>query len=218
MTNREAGTPCASHNEFERVRVLIEQELKAIDSEVEQINARLSGLQAKRGQLEQDLNHLSAASKILEKFEGRVAKPARQPVTAIRGNFSNLTQREAILQVLSQNPTQALNKKALTQALIEGGFPFRSVERAERQNTVYQTCRRMVEARELVMLIQGRDGYYRLADSKVASAEMAPSARGFDKAQETHRGVRPKNGNGVSQKLSAVSDQKLSAINDQITT
>ncbi|MFB3902355.1 MAG: hypothetical protein ACE15E_02795 [Acidobacteriota bacterium] len=81
-----------------------------------------------------------------------------------RTSFANLTQREAILQILRQNPRKALDKRLLTQALIEGGFPFRSADRAERRNGVYQTCRRMVEKQELLMTIRGRHAFYQLTD------------------------------------------------------
>ncbi len=190
-TGREADVSPGVPGEFDRVRAVIEHEIKEIDAEMEQLKAEMSGLETRRAQLQHDLDHLSAATHILEKFDGRAAKTARVPFACAKTDCVNLTQREAIFQILRQNPSQALNKKTLTQALIDGGFPFRSVERAERQNAVYQTCRRMVEAHELVMLIQGRDGYYQLADDRTPARTTA-----FQPSPSN--GTAGKNGNGAS--------------------
>ncbi len=172
---QEAGVPSGVPAEFDQVRAVIEQEIKGIDGEMEQLKAKLSVLEAKRAQLGHDLEHVSAAAKIVERFDGPPARTAPVPFARVKTNCTNLTQREAILRILIQNPSQALNKKTLTQTLVDGGFPFRSVEKAERQNTVYQTCRRMVESGELVMLIQGRDGYYRLPDDKLPARVTGPA-------------------------------------------
>ncbi|MFB3906348.1 MAG: hypothetical protein ACE15E_23130 [Acidobacteriota bacterium] len=152
--------------DFSHAAKLLEQEMVVADEEIEKLKARLSALETRRAELKADLDHLEAATHILERFTGASTPKVVTPVPFARSkmNFSSVTQREAILQVLGQCPSQALNKKVLTQALIDGGFPFRSVERTERQNAVYQTCRRMVEGNELLMTIHGRDAFYQLVN------------------------------------------------------
>ncbi len=159
--------------DFSHVANLLEQEMRVTDEEIEKLKARLSALEDRRTELKADLEHLEAATQILERFKGAGAPKVATPVPFLRSkmNFSSVTQREAILQVLGQNASQPLNKKLLTQALIDGGFPFRSVERTERQNAVYQTCRRMVEGHELLMTIHGRDAFYQLVNGNGARAE-----------------------------------------------
>jgi hypothetical protein len=177
-TNRDADRPSTLPGDFDRIRALLEQDLKGIDGEIEQIKSKLSALEARRAQVQRDLEHLFAAIRILARFEERPAGTAPVLLVRPKNDFANLTQREAILHILGQNPSQALNKKTLTQALVDGGFPFRSVERSERQNTVYQTCRRMIETNELIMLIQGRDAYYRLADKTRVAGLNTPLVNG----------------------------------------
>lgn len=156
----------SSSADFSQVANLLEQEMRVTDEEIEKLKAKLSALEGRRTELKADLEHLAAATQILERFKGAGTPRVVAPVPFVRSkmNFSAVTQREAILQILGQNASQPLNKKLLTQALIDGGFPFRSVERTERQNAVYQTCRRMVEGRELLMTIHGRDAFYQLVN------------------------------------------------------
>lgn len=166
----ESPSPSA---DFSHVAKLLEQEMRATDEEIEKLKARLSALENRRTELKADLEHLEAATQILERFRGAGTPKVVTPVPFVRSkmNFSSATQREAILQVLGQNASQPLNKKLLTQALIDGGFPFRSVERTERQNAVYQTCRRMVEGHELLMTIHGRDAFYQLVNGNGSRTE-----------------------------------------------
>lgn len=177
-TREEIGSPCRSAD-FDRVGNLLEHEIRAVEEEIEKLKAKLSIVETKRVELQADLEHILAATQIIERFRGGGPKiSAPVPFARSKASFANVTQREAILQVLSQNPTQAMNKKMLTQSLIDGGFPFRSAERTERQNTVYQTCRRMVEADELMMTIHERDGYYRLVNGFRGERQNVASAAG----------------------------------------
>lgn len=66
-------------DEFKRIGAFIKQELEVIDGEVEQLSAKLSVLEARRRQLGHDLDHLSAAIRILERFHGRIAETLPAP-------------------------------------------------------------------------------------------------------------------------------------------
>ncbi len=177
---REELDPVNASVNFTHVARLLEQEIRDTDDEIERLKAQLSAMEDRGIKLRVDWEHLQAASQILERYKG--AGPPKVvtsvPFVPSRTDYAGVTQREAIIQTLSQNPPQALNKKLLTQELIDGGFPFRSVERAERQNAVYQTCRRMVERHELVMTIHGRDSFYQLANSSGSGADHRNVASG----------------------------------------
>jgi hypothetical protein len=160
---REPSNPPA---DFGHVAKLLEHEMQVIESEIGEVKAKLSTMEERHAELKADLEHLQAATQILERLRGSDTRKVLTPVpfSLSKMNFAHVTQREAILQVLGEDPSQALNKKLLTQALIDGGFPFRAEERTERQNAVYQTCRRMVEGHELQMTIHNRDAFYQLAN------------------------------------------------------